>query len=169
MTAREWREKADAAAETFSVDLPLPSGMVIRARRPGPLRFAQWQRVPMMIGQVATGGAGALSDEEALEIIGFMRELVAWCCVEPRIDVDGGDDAMHPRDVPDRDFFCIVNWAMRTAEAQELRPFRGGRRDAAGDGGGENVFLPPVDADGDRGPGAGPDVRPGGDQAGAGD
>lgn len=166
MTASEWREKADQAAETFVMDLPLPSGMVVRARRPGPLRFARWGKLPMLIAQVAGGGAAAISDEEWMGHMVYMRELVAWCVVEPRIAVDGGPDTMHPRDVPDKDLFAIVNWAMRTAEAAELRPFRGERADGGGDGGGKNVPDAAVGVDVHYGPGVGADIRPGGDQAG---
>src|ERR1039458_8386780 len=78
--------------------LPLPSGMTISARRPGPQRFAQWGRLPMMIGRLATGAT--ISNEEIVELMTFLRELLVWCVVDPPIAVDGGAESMQPSDVP---------------------------------------------------------------------
>ena len=165
--ADEWRNKADTAAETLVMPLPLPSGMTISARRPGPLRFAQWGRLPMMIGRLATGAT--ISNEEIVELMTFLRELLVWCVVDPPIAVDGGAESMQPSDVPDMDLYFIANWAMRVGEAQEMRPFRGGRTDVGGDGGREDVGMPTIEPTGNRGPGTGADGGPGGDAAGDGD
>lgn len=142
MTAQEWREKADAVAEADLVDLPLPSGMVIRARRPGPSRSERWRRLPTLIGQASQEAAVSLSNDDILEMIGLMREMVSWCCAEPRIAVDGAAGTMHARDVPDRDLLALVRWALGTPLAEGLWAFRPERPDSPGDGGGGDVCAP---------------------------
>jgi len=164
--AQEWREKADAAAETFIMSLPLPSGMVVRARRPGPLRLAKWNRLPIMIE--AVGAKQSLSDADVVELMEYLRELLIWCVVDPPIAVDGGPEAVHPRDIPERDMWAIANWAMRMQEAEDLRPFRRERTtDGVGEGG-RDILVPSVATAGDCGPGGGADAGPGGDAAGDG-
>jgi len=163
MTAQEWREKARAAAEAAAVELELPSGMVILARRPGPLQFAQWDRLPLVLAMVE--GGGRMGADEAAEITVFMRELLVYCCLEPRVSVTPGADEIHPREIPEPDWQFLVGWAMRLKEAESIRPFRRGRNDVAGDGGGEAVRVPAVGAAGDRGPGPGAGGRPGGGPA----
>lgn len=158
MNAEEWKAKGRAASET--VDLALPSGMVIKARRPGPLQFAQWDKLPLLLVGVAgagPAGAEAMTVDRAKAIAEFMRELLCFCCVEPRVPED-----IHPREIPEADWTFIVGWAMRTREAESLRPFRGERKDVGGDCGGEAVFVETQRTAGDRGPGDGSGVRPGG-------
>jgi hypothetical protein len=158
MTAQEWKAKSAAAAEV--VDLTLPSGMVIEARRPGPMQLAAWDRLPLLLTDGA-GGAG-LSNAEILETAAFMRELLIYCCVAPRVSMTPGEEEIAPRDIAEADWLYIVRWAMRTEEAAAVRRFRGlGANDRGGDRG-EAVFVQAVGADGDRGSGAGAGVRPGG-------
>ena len=167
MTAKEWREKSAAAAEV--VELTLPSGMVITARRPGPMQFAAWDRLPMMVGLAGGSACPTNSDEEAVEIAGFLREMLIYCCVEPRVSMNPGADEIAPRDVSEADWTHIVRWAMRLEEAEKVRRFRGQRADGRGGDHGEAVFVQAIGTDGDRGSGAGTGVRPGGGAEGTGD
>jgi hypothetical protein len=161
VNAREWRRKA-AAIE--AEDLTLPSGMAIKARRPGPLKLAEWGKLPLLLGMAQSGGQGTTA-EQAVEIADFMRLLLVYCCIEPRISETASEDSedeIRPRDLPEADWMFIVRWAMRIEEADTLRPFRRQRTpDVAGDNG-EAVFTETIHAAGDRGPGAGASGGPGG-------
>jgi hypothetical protein len=157
VTAKEWKEKARAKA----AELTLPSGMVIRARRPDPLQYAMWNRLPMLLARAAEGAA-AVTSEEAVEISKALRELLLYCCVQPAISETPGPDEIHPQDIPDEDTHFLIQWAMRVREAAALRPFRRRAADGGAGGDGEAVFAETERAPGDRGPDAGAGVRPGG-------
>ena len=167
MTAREWRMKARAAQ---AEELTLPSGMVIQARRPGPLKLAEWNKLPMLLADAGPGGGG-LSDEQAREAAAFLREVLIYCCVSPQLSETAPDDAedeMRPSELPDADFTYIVAWAMRLKEAEAVRPFRTERKDDRTDGDGKTVLTETIVAAGGDGPGAGTGDRPGGGAEGAG-
>jgi hypothetical protein len=166
MTASEWKEKGRAGAEV--VELTLPSGMVIRARRPGALQYAAWDRLPLMLAAAAEKGAADIAVAEAQEIAGFLRELLVYCCLEPRVSMTPAEGEIHPREIPEADWMFIVSWAMRLKEVEELRPFRGERADGGGGDDGEAVFAETVRSIADRRRSAGIGVRPGGDAAGFG-
>lgn len=158
MNAKEWREKA-----RVGVDLTLPSGMVIRARRPSPVWLMEWERLPLLFA--SAGGAQGVTAENAEELARFMRALLVHCCVSPRINPEAAPDAedeIRPSELPGADWTYIVRWAMRLKEAAAVRPFRGERKDDGGSGDGETVFAETVGAAGNQGPGAGAGDRPGG-------
>lgn len=141
--AREWRAKAREAAKEEAVDLKLPSGMVIRARRPNPLQLAAWDRLPLTLAAVATGeqAPGQITADQVSETAGFLRDLLVYCCVEPRVSLNPvGEDEIHPREIPQEDWTFIMNWAMRVGEARTLEGFRPQRADAGGSGDGETVL-----------------------------
>ena len=164
MNANEWRAKGRAAEEV--VDLPLPSGMEIRARRPDPLQFALWDRLPLMLAVLeGAKDAATAAEEDLVGLADFMREVLVYCCVEPRISemaAPNSQDEIKPREIHGKDLLFILAWAMRTKEAVAVRPFRTGRdvRGAGGDG--ENVLVQTVGAAGDRGSGPGAGGGPGG-------
>ncbi len=142
--ATEWKDKARAAAQSEAVELELPSGMKILARRPDPLQLAAWGRLPMNLAAAAASGEGAakVTNEQAAELAGFLRDLLVYCCVDPRVSLDpSGPDEIHPREIPQQDWTFVINWALRVGEAQKLEPFRGERPDAGGDSGGEAVLC----------------------------
>jgi hypothetical protein len=166
MTANQWREKTREAAA--AVELALPSGMTIRARRPDALQFAEWKMLPLALARAAELGPANVSDEEATEIAGLMRELLIYCCLEPAVSLTPGENGIHPREIPDTDWMFIVAWAMRLREADTLRPFRRERKTATAARDSQAVFVQTVGAAGDRGSGAGTGVRPGGGAEGDG-
>jgi hypothetical protein len=133
--------------------------MRILARRPNPLQFAEWNQLPLLLGGAASRGAAAIGDSEVLAIAGRMRDLLVWCCLDPRVATGetAGDGEILPRDIPEADWTFIVAWAMRLKEAEALSTFRGQSRhgDRSDDGGA--VFVETERAAGDRGPGAGAD------------
>jgi hypothetical protein len=144
--------------------------MVIQARRPGPLKLAEWNKLPMLLADAGPGGGG-LSDEQAREAAAFLREVLVYCCVSPRLSETAADDAedeIRPGELPDADFTYIVAWAMRLKEAAAVRSFREKRKHDCVDGDGKTVLTETVVAAGSVGPGAGASDRPGGGGAGAG-
>src|SRR5579864_280387 len=130
MTASDWRDRARAAAIEEAQDLELPSGMVIQARRPDPGHLLMWQRLPLGLSQKAFGpdGEDTRTEEEkreqGLAMIATSRDILIYCCVEPRISLNPGPDEIHPRDVPLKDALFILRWAMRRQEAGALESFR---------------------------------------------
>jgi hypothetical protein len=67
-------------------------------------------------------GASELTQgEQAAEIAGFMRDLLLFCCVAPRVSLTPGEDEIHPRDIPLEDWTFIVRWAMRAEAAVDLK------------------------------------------------
>jgi hypothetical protein len=156
--ANQWREKARAAALAAAEELRLPSGAVILARRPDPVQLAAWGRLPMLLANAAHGQepAARVSTEEMAEIAGLYRDLLSYCCVEPRISTDPkGDDEIHPREIPEGDWTFIIHWALRVPEARALESFRGGRSDDGDRGDGQGVRAAAVEPAGDSGPGSG--------------
>ena len=161
MTASEWRTKTREAAE--AVDLPLPSGMTIRARRPDPMQFVQWQMLPTMLAKAAVPAPADLSMEECKRIAELLRELLVWCCIEPRVSTEPKDESeIHPREIADKDLWFILAWAMRLKEVESFRPFRRERANEAAGNDGEAVLLQTVEPAPDRGPVGSAGVRPGG-------
>jgi hypothetical protein len=142
MTATEWKNKGRAAAEAEAVDLELPSGMTIKARRPDAIQVAMWGQLPLGLAAAvqATNGeaAGPASVEEIRAGIALSRDILAYCCVSPSISLDPkGENAIHPKDIPMGDVMFILRWARRGEEADALRTFRDERQSAGagGDGG----------------------------------
>ena len=114
MTAKEWRDKGAQAAET---DLKLPSGMVIRARRPGPIQFAEWDRFPLMLELIEKARAGeGISLDEARETAAFLSDLLMYCCLQPKVSLTLSGDAIHPSEIPEADWIFLVKWALRIDE-----------------------------------------------------
>lgn len=142
MNATEWKKRAAEAAEREAVDLELPSGMRILARRPGPAALATWGKLPLGLAGAATGESGEpeISDEEIRQGFEFLRDLLVYCCVRPRISLDPkGENEIHPRDIPGPDAEFILAWAQRSGEVSALRNFRGQRADDGAGGDGQDV------------------------------
>jgi hypothetical protein len=139
--ANEWRAAAQASADI--VDLTLPSGMVIQARRPDPAQLAVWGILPTSLVGAAGSEPRPSGSEDATDRMTAIRDLFAWCCVSPRISLTpAGDNEIHPREVPEADWLFIVRWALRTVEASALESFRTERRHAGDRGDRENVDGP---------------------------
>jgi hypothetical protein len=163
MTASEWQAAGLVVAAAEAVELPLPSGMVIRARRPDPVQVAMWGQLPLRLASAVGGeGGGALpGNEEVLAAIALSRDVLVYCCVSPRISMTPvGDGEIHPRDVPMADAMFILKWARREEETEKLRCFRGESTDAGLGSDGEDVrgaaFGDVGDLGSDGGLGSGP-------------
>lgn len=136
--AEEWKKKAREAAAAEAVELTLPSGAVILARRPGPVQLAAWGRLPMALAAAAGGDQPAgvgVTNEQAADLAAFLRDLLVFCCVDPRVPED-----IDPREIPQEDWTFIINWALRVGEARALDGFRRKRADAGDRGDSEAVL-----------------------------
>lgn len=141
--AQEWRDKAAEAARREAVDLTLPSGMVILARRPSVAEVAMWGGLPLSLAAAAQQGKGAPepSAQEVLDVFEFARTVLLATVIEPRISLaPSGPDEIHPREISGPDLDFILAWAQRAEEARNLESFRGQRSDAGGGGGSEDVL-----------------------------
>jgi len=140
--AEKWAARGREIAAEQAVDLLLPSGVVVKARRPGPALLASWGRLPLSLaGRVAQvagadAGADAVSDSQVSETMGFLRSVLEYCVVSPRIRVNPGAGEIHPAAVPDVDVDFLAVWAVRGDEAKSLETFRQyyAVRGAGGDG-----------------------------------
>lgn len=165
--AEQWRALSRQAAQEEAIDLTLPSGMTIRARRPGPAFVAQYARLPMSLAtKVAEADGAPVTTAPATvdgTLVDFFRDLLVFCVVEPRISLIPGPDEIHPRDITNEDCDYIVAWAMRREEAESLEAFRQFGRNGSAGNGRAHVSPAPVGATGHSGSDAGPELRPGGD------
>jgi hypothetical protein len=132
--AAKWAALGAAADETDIVDLPLPSGMTIRARRPGITRLAYWGLIPLQLmaaiaeGQDSSSAAAARADRgEVFAHLAAKRDLLIYCVVEPRISMTPGPGEIHPRDIPEADMDFLLAWGQRAAEVADLSRFRAQR------------------------------------------
>jgi hypothetical protein len=152
--ADEWRKKSREAAVEEAADLELPSGMVIRARRPGPTLLASYGHLPMTLASAARGPVPIAELQQRQNVntdfLTFMRDLLVYCVVEPAISLTPTPDQIHPRDVADDDAMYVIEWAMRGSEAASLATFRAKRRHGSAGGDGSGVEHTPERADGDR-------------------
>jgi hypothetical protein len=154
MNAKDWKRLADEKAVEQAVDLILPSGMTIKARRPNPLQLAHWDRMPFSLAAATQDGETmeGPTQQEIVNTAKFMQEMVLFCCLNPRISMEPkSDDEIHPRDIPQEDWLFIVHWALRSEETAKLRPFRSGAIDDRGRGDGQDVSMQAVEPVGNRG------------------
>ena len=153
--AAKWRAAARAGAIKGAVELALPSGTKILARRPDPVQLAMWARLPFSLTAAAApeaAGPAEMTGEDVMALAQTMRDVLLWCCVEPRVTLEPrGEDEMHPRDIPDEDLHFLFRWALRGEEAARLEGFRGRRADEGGGGDGADVRTAAVGAAGNRG------------------
>jgi len=141
--ATEWMEKERETALAEAVELTLPSGMVILARRPDPVQLVAWNKLPLMLAGAAAGETDAIAtatdEQQMVQVAGFYRDVLVYCCVDPQVSLTPQAGEIHPKMIPHADWTFILNWAMRVKEAEALRSFRGERTDGGSGGDGEGV------------------------------
>ncbi len=157
MNAKDWMRASAQDALQDAVELTLPSGMVIKARRPNPMQLAMWGLVPSSLAGAVAGGTAARPDAEAMAaLMSGLRDLLIFCCLQPRVSLNPvGDDEIHPRLIPDKDTMFLLRWATRGEEAGHLESFRSERPNGSAGSDGAAV-QPETEQDaGDNGPGTG--------------
>jgi hypothetical protein len=161
-SASEWKSKGRAAAQAEAAPLELPSGMVIMARRPDAIQVAMWGQMPLGLAAAVQGERSTPSTADMLAAIALSRDVLAYCCVSPRISLTPkGEDEIHPKDVDSNDMLFILRWARRGEEADSLRTFRPERQVASPGSDSTAVRSEAVSDVGDRGPGGGVGSGPG--------
>ena len=161
MELKEWRAKQRVEAVAAAVELTLPSGLTILARRPDPMQMLSWGRLPLgLAAAAAPEGGGGIGNDELLAGIEFSRQLLQYCFVKPQISLDPkGDSEIHPREIPLEDSMWVMRWARRTEETEKVRSFRGIRPGDRTSSDGGDVRTEAV-GDGDNlGPDGGTGVR----------
>jgi hypothetical protein len=156
-----WRAAARKEAEANAVDLTLPSGTTIRARRPGLAMMVSHTALPMglanLVRDTDDDDAGSSNLEAVDRMMAFTRDVLTNCVISPRIP----DDIL-PSEIPNGDIDFLIAWALRGEEAARLATFRAERRDAGSDNNG-SVLSPKAEHDaGDRRSGVGSEPRSGG-------
>jgi hypothetical protein len=156
-------------------EVELPSGAKFTLRRPALPQFMGWDALPTAFLQAAQQPVdpASISAEDTAQMARLMRDVLLWCCLDPRLSLEPkGDDEIHPSELSMDDALFIFRWAMR-AEPTAADPTAGGPnagkggpplrsfpdRPADADGGPDGAHVRPtaVRADGDPGAGAGPE------------
>lgn len=153
--ASVWKARSQESARAEAIELELPSGMTILARRPDAAQLAVWGRLPLQLAAAAVKQeTPAFTAEDGVELMTFYRDLLTYCCIEPRISLaPAGEDEIHPKDVPQDDWQYILRWAMRFEEGRKFEGFRGERTGIGVGGDGEDVGGAAVGVAGDNGSG----------------
>ena len=148
-----WTQNARQCALAEAVDLELPSGTVIKARRPGLMILAGWGRLPMGLAQAASGNGTSIekqSDEETVSFAEFLRTMLLYCVVKPAISLRPGNDEIHPHIIPNEDVNYILAWALRGPEAVSLESFRTRRIDGSAGAGSSQTADAAIDTAGNN-------------------
>jgi len=138
-----WRRKSRDLALAEAVELELPSGTVIKARRPGPALLAGYGRLPFGLAGAASStswtGVTPQQAEDVHATADFLRDLLLYCVVDPSISLHPAAGEIHPREIADADVKYIFAWAVRGDEVASLETFRPGRTDEGSSGNGQTV------------------------------
>jgi len=130
--------KFASAARTVE-DVTLPSGFVFKMR-PAPIQaWAATGVLPASLAakmqaaaQAADTGAAAeeviktFDEDDFLKQQQLSRRLLEYCCVDPKVSVDGSDpEALAPEDITPGDFVALMKWCWSGGAAGEsLSNFR---------------------------------------------
>jgi len=161
-SAADWKAAAEKVRSQQAENIELPSGAVVRARRPGLETWMLHGRIPEALSGVVLAIAGAeaqrrtLGAEDIALIGAFNRAIVIAAVVEPRVvEVVLGEGEISYADIPDADVEYILAWARRAPEVASLESFRRRAGLPAGGAGGADV-RPEAEPDaGGDGPGDG--------------
>jgi len=126
-TAEAWAKAGRDEAAAEAKNLLLPSGITVKARRPGVAFLAAHGRLPLGLAKRAEGEPSGGGSVAVLEELVFFGTLVAHCVVSPEISTEPGPGRINPGNIPDDDIKFLIAWAMRGEEAERLATFRGGR------------------------------------------
>lgn len=102
------KEKQQPTAE-----LTLPSGAVFTVRRPPLEVWMAGGRIPQSFlkASIEPSGAGAMTADDTVDVICFLREAITYAVVEPRL-VAGttAEDELDPADLDPEDFQFLCTW-----------------------------------------------------------
>ncbi len=142
MSAADYRANAESVrAHRPSEIVKLNSGSVFELRRPDLQSYMVLGRLPKSLVDVGVKAwkakeakkvANALTDEDALDALIFMREIVHDCTVNPKfVEFATSDNEIGAAEMLREDFDEIFRWAMShkgVAGIESLQTFRGGQK-----------------------------------------
>ena len=136
-SAAEWKRAAQSTAEAVA-QLTLPSGFVVDVRRPPLATWLMSGRVPETFiseaigaggkGETAEASVARLEGAELMQMLVFVRDVVAAAVVRPRIVVgaaEDSDDEIDPSAIPEADFFHVFAWVMKGAPSVPINTVSG--------------------------------------------
>jgi hypothetical protein len=144
-TAEDFEQKAMERCFEAPEELPLPSGLVVLARRPKPLWWLiQNGQLPGRSPAVVDGAVSteALTEEERERGEAILTRVLESVIVEPKIRTNPQAREVNRIFVDDSDIIAILKWArgeMMTDDGQSLDTFRS----IKGGTGGAALELPP--------------------------
>lgn len=129
-TAEDFRRKAEEQSLGIEEELTLPSGLVIKVRRPTPLWWITHRGIlPSRMAAMASGNevSSTMSNEDLVEWSKFVVTLMETVVISPRIRPNPGPDEVDPNLIQLSDMMTIIRYAggeiMTTG--QSLDTFRG--------------------------------------------
>ena len=139
--------RADAyrkqTAERFTAEeVELPSGAVFLLRRPQLSVWVMSGELPMTVSaamqkqyrteEEAAQAFMALSVADQEKAAGFLRKLVVWTCLEPRISETPDGDSILFSELEQQDLAFLIEWAKSAGGATaDAANFRAQRRQSA--------------------------------------
>lgn len=93
------------------VELTLPSGLSISAKRPHPTWFLYHSSLPRTVIQ-SEPSSGFQSVEDVQNLSQWIRALLEEVMVSPKIRLNPTEDEISPSDIDDADLQHIIQWAM---------------------------------------------------------
>lgn len=101
------------------VELVLPSGRKITAKRPQPHELFAWGALLYRREVFSQPLGQPFTDRQLDDLAGVIFELLSYCCVKPRISLLPRDtDEIRPADMLPEDYMWVVRWAL----GQEATP-----------------------------------------------
>lgn len=129
-TAAEWGARTveafhqECIAKGLVCQLKMPSGVTVLATRPPIAEWVAFGLLPQHLTALVLKGAqengltpasmagDVINSSESLQqLAGFIREILTWSIIEPRIvDVPTSTKEIAAARVPDKDLMFILNW-----------------------------------------------------------
>src|SRR5690242_14335962 len=104
------------------VELTLPSGLSISAKRPEPAWFLFHASLPRQVINPESTAPGFQSVEDVQKLTEWIRALLEEVVVAPKIRLNPAEDEISPSDIDDADLQYIVNWSMGEVKEADGKP-----------------------------------------------
>lgn len=110
------------------VELMLPSGTKIMARRPQPFQLAIWGNMLNRLKVFPEIPGQPFTDPQLDNLAAVVFELLSYCYMKPRMCLlPRGRDEVAPKDVPVGDYMFVFRWALGVERGPETTRLLGAR------------------------------------------